>query len=433
MVFGWGKKKDIPRDIPQVIHKDITLSEISSIVESIAATQSAQLIQHTKKLHPLITQHIDALLEIATQIEKDALDTEQIDNNIATIVKRGKKQVLAAIHKESERNFPEINSVDDVKTFIAQSSQALTRIGDVLGKQTRVIHIFAKKYAGKLKDILARYTEDNAQAKRILDGYRRFEQNYDASLSLLQKINTENQTITSNKKRISDITLNISTIKSEINSTQDSISQFKSSDTYKKYLDIKSQLDTLNSQKSQIEHDINNQTILISRPISKYEYGSSLEKEQKVIIEKFLHSPFDVFLSENKSTLVTILDNVKKAISLEHISVKEPQKTIEYINDIAIQLDVFIKKIELFLQQQRDLKEQLRNLDLASLQNYEKRHLKLQDDLNFSQARLIELTKEVETLQSHQSEYITNLQDILHRINGAVKYTIIKDNSNNNI
>ena len=423
MVFGWGKKKEVDNKVDQIISKDLNLSNVQNTIDSIKKEHAEHLITQTQKLWVPITQHIESLLDIAIQLEKDPLNTDDIDVNIATIVKRGKKQVLATIHKESERNFPKINSIDDVKAFNRQSSQTLIRIGDILGKQTRVIHIFAKKYAGKLKYILEQYTENNSQCKRLLDQFVLFEENYDSITKLLHKFENENNTIQNNTKKISSMTETIHTLSEQLTSLNQNISDFKESQTFKESQRIQTELDKLDTKKSNIEHDINNQTILISRPITKYEYGSALDKEQKFLIEKFLSSPFEVFLSQNKSELITILENVKKAISLGHMSVKEPEKTIGYIDDVSSKLGDFITQIESFLTEYRTLNEQLKNLDLDTLSNYTKQHHKTVTDIEFSKARIEELEHENDSLQTNKPSYIASIESALNQM-GPTQYTL---------
>ena len=63
---------------------------------------------------------------------------------------RGKKQVIDVI-KKGVIQLPEISSINDAEKLDSALNQLLKKLGDVLGRQTRVIHIFAKKYATQLK------------------------------------------------------------------------------------------------------------------------------------------------------------------------------------------------------------------------------------------------------------------------------------------
>ena len=53
-------------------------------------------------------------------------------------------------------------------------NQLLKKVGDVLGRQTRVIHIFAKKYANQLTNNLKIMNENSANISKLL---KHFESN----------------------------------------------------------------------------------------------------------------------------------------------------------------------------------------------------------------------------------------------------------------
>ena len=66
---------------------------------------------------------------------------------------------------------PEISSFDDILNLNNVLNQKLKKIGDVLGRQTRVIHIFAKKYAGKLKEILAEMNSNHKEIQKLIKNF----------------------------------------------------------------------------------------------------------------------------------------------------------------------------------------------------------------------------------------------------------------------
>ena len=69
---------------------------------------------------------------------------DDVDKHLQILVRRGKNQVISTIKNETSVKFTELKTIDDVLNFDKISSQILKKIGDVLGRQTRVIHIFAK-------------------------------------------------------------------------------------------------------------------------------------------------------------------------------------------------------------------------------------------------------------------------------------------------
>ena len=151
MVFGWGKKKQEENLIEETIHqKEVQLGDVTKIVDELNQLRKSQIISEIKHLRDNTEPLINDLMNIGNVLEKDNLSVDDIDKHLATIVVRGKKQVIDVIKKDVV-NLPEISSIDDAIKLNFSLNKILKKLGDVLGRQTRVIHIFAKKYASQLK------------------------------------------------------------------------------------------------------------------------------------------------------------------------------------------------------------------------------------------------------------------------------------------
>ena len=162
MVFGWGKKKpqkQEPDIIPQ--KKQILLSDVHNIANEIRSIRTKTIVAEAKTFRNKINSSCETILHIALDLERDTLKVDDIDIHLKRLVERGKKEVISAIKRESIVQLPEINSYEDVKIFNVTANKMLKKIGDALGRQSRVIHIFAKKYAGKLKGDLKGMTDRN--------------------------------------------------------------------------------------------------------------------------------------------------------------------------------------------------------------------------------------------------------------------------------
>ena len=75
-------------------------------------------------------------------------------------------------------------------------------------------------------------------------------------------------------------------------------------------------MDEFSKEKPKIKNQINTQFTKISRPLSRYEYASSLDKEQKSILSNLVSEPFDVLTSENHDSIITILEKYVKEFHL---------------------------------------------------------------------------------------------------------------------
>ena len=409
MVFGWGKKKDekISKEIP--LQKQIQLSDVSAIIQQILELRTLQILSDIKSIRnntePLITE----LIMIGNTLEKDDLQVDEIDKHLRIIVVRGKQQVIDMIKKDAT-HLPNIASYDDAENFSVILNQMLKKIGDVLGRQTRVIHIFAKKYAEKLKEILIQMNSNHVEIQQLLKNYEHTKYvSAEILESLKEIVNLENN-LTKKEQRIIEIHSFIDSLDKKILSFEDSIKKIQTSDEYGKFLDLKQILDEFTAKKNQIKNDIDSQFTKISRPLSRYEYVSSLDKEQKNLLSKLIEDPFEVLLSKNRDSIILILENVRKGITSGSISVKDTEKSFSQITETEEALDGFIKQVTVFVNKRQNIQDQMIALesnelsDLTSdlknaLSDKENSKLKIktfQDEINESHSNIPKLISDIE-------------------------------------
>ena len=409
MVFGWGKKKDekISKEIP--LQKQIQLSDVSAIIQQILELRTLQILSDIKSIRnntePLITE----LIMIGNTLEKDDLQVDEIDKHLRIIVVRGKQQVIDMIKKDAT-HLPNIASYDDAENFSVILNQMLKKIGDVLGRQTRVIHIFAKKYAEKLKEILIQMNSNHVQIQQLLKNYEHTKYVSAEILESLKEIVDLENNLTKKEQRIIEIHSFIDSLDKKILSFEDSIKKIQTSDEYGKFLDLKQILDEFTAKKNQIKNDIDSQFTKISRPLSRYEYVSSLDKEQKNLLSKLIEDPFEVLLSKNRDSIILILENVRKGITSGSISVKDTEKSFSQITETEEALDGFIKQVTVFVNKRQNIQDQMIALesnelsDLTSdlknaLSDKENSKLKIktfQDEINESHSNIPKLISDIE-------------------------------------
>ena len=287
MVFGWGKKKqeEYVEKTPQ--EKKVKLSDVHKIMAELNELRKSQTISEIKYLRNNTEPLMDELTKIGNVLEKDNLKVDDIDKHLSTIVIRGKKQVINAIKKDVVR-LPEILSIDDAKKLNILLNQILKKLGDVLGRQTRIIHIFAKKYANQLKGNLEIMNRNHSEIRKLLKNYDSTQSTSDKIIDALNQIKILKESQLEKNQKIDNASQNIKSLDEKITSNQNSIEGIKSSDNYKKYLDLKNTLDAFTAQRSKIKNEVDTQFTKISRPLSRYEYGSSLDKEQKNLLTKLI-------------------------------------------------------------------------------------------------------------------------------------------------
>ena len=422
MVFGWGKKKEEKTSEEIPLQKQIQLSDVSKITHQILELRTTQILSDIKSIRnntePLITE----LIMIGNTLEKDDLQVDDIDKHLRIIVVRGKQQVIDMIKKDAI-HLPNIASYDDAENLSVILNQMLKKIGDVLGRQTRVIHIFAKKYAEKLKEILIQMNSNHVEIQQLLKNYDHTQSLSVEILESLKEIVDLENNITKKEQRIAEIHSFIDSLDKKILSFEDSIKKIQTSDEYGKFLDLKQILDDFTVKKNQIKNEIDSQFTKISRPLSRYEYVSSLDKEQKNLLSKLIEDPFEVLLSKNRDSIILILENVRKGITSGSISVKDTEKSFSQITETEEALDGFIKQVTEFVDKRKNIQDQMIALESNELSDLTSDLKNALSDKEDSKSKIKTFQDEINESHSNIPKLISNIEVKLRKFSNTA-YTI---------
>jgi len=424
MVFGWGKKKTEQETIEPQKEKHIKPSEIKDILDDVIIVRTKTIIAEVKPFKKKIESNTDEVLKITNDLKQDDLKVDDLDKRLHVIVVRGKEEIISTIQNECKVKFSDIVSLDDVLEFNEKSAQLLKKIGDVLGKNSKIIHIFAKKYAAKLKDILAAITSTQSEIQKLVNIYTKLQDDISKVLSNISLINELQKTIAEKHTRISELKKNAENYESKIKTASKEIEIIKASKEYLDFLKTKKIIDNLKNEKNQIKDQINTQFTKISRPLSRYEYVSSFDKPQKQLLEKLVTEPFEALNSDNKENIVHILLAAKKSVQGGSVSVKDSEKTIANIDDTLSLLDSYISKILEFSHKKEETEKKLDNFSLSKLETLEKDTSKNLSDKHDAESKIQNLEKELSEINQKIPEIAFDIENNLQTISGT-KYKVL--------
>ena len=424
MVFGWGKKKEekAPEEIPK--QKEIQLSDVQKITSDLLKLRTAQTLAEIKALNNQISPLIKELGSIGKTLEKDNLKVDDIDKHLRIIVVRGKKQVIEIIKKEST-SLPNISSIDDVIEVNNILNQKLKKLGDVLGRQTRVIHIFAKKYAEKLKEILADMNSHNNEIQNLIKNFQESNSTSEKILNSLEEIkHMQDDTVLKNQ-RISELKINLESFNGQITDTTNSIEKIKSSEGYAEFIKLNETLSSFNATKAKIKNEIDSQFTKISRPLGRYEYASSLDKEQKSLLSQLINDPIEALLPSNKDSVIVILENVRKGISSGSISVKDIEKTMSHLTETEESLEGFIDKVKNYNEKRKEIQNQISAFDNSKLLNLENTLEKTTEQKKDTESKIALFQKDIQENKGKMPNKINEIENMLKKFS-STRYNILK-------
>ena len=425
MVFGWGKKKSVEEPVERAsVSRNISLEDVPGIISDLSKLRESQTVSEIKNLRNSTAPLIDDLMKIGIVLEKDDLKVDDIDKHLAIIVVRGKKQVIDILKKDV-KTLMQVSTIADAKKLDYFLTQLLKKVGDVLGRQTRVIHIFAKKYANQLTDNLKTMNDNSENISKLLKHYASTQSTFDEITEMLDKIKSHNKELSDKRKRHAEILDNLKSFEEKKTVLQSSLDEIHSSDNFKKFVDLENKLNAFANQKSKIKSEIDTQFTKISRPLGRYAYGSSLDKEQNAILSTLVDDPFDALRSENSDTIIVILENIRKAITSGSISVKDTEKTLLQLTETEESLDGFIKNVSDYSNIFNSMKTELSELkpdNLTSLENEFSKNTNSQNDSNLKSKTIL---SEIDEINSQIPELISKIEGKL-RIFSNSKYVISK-------
>ena len=423
MVFGWGKKKTVESHVERKsVNQNISLMDVPQIMSDLSKLRESQTISEIKNLRNNTAPLIDDLMKIGILLEKDDLKVDNIDKHLAIIVVRGKQQVIDVIKKDV-KNLMQVSTIDDAKKLDYFLNQVLKKTGDVLGRQTRVIHIFAKKYANQLTNNLKIMNDNSANISKLLKHFTSTRSNFDEINQMLDEIKSLNQEHTDKTKRNMELLNNLKSFEEKKISLQNSIDEIHSSENFKQYIDLKNKLNEFTNQKSKIKNEIDTQFTKISRPLGRYSYSSSLDKDQKNILSTLIDDPFNALIPSNSNSIIVILENIRKGISSGSISVKDSNKTLSQLTETEKSLDGFIKKISEYSDTFNSMKNDLNILKPENLSSIENEFLKTDNFENDAQLKSKTILSEINEINSKIPQLTSKIEDKL-QIFSNTKYVI---------
>jgi len=339
------------------------------------------------------------------------------------LVERGKNEVISVIKRESTAQLPEINSFEDVKIFNDASNRMLKKIGDALGRQTRVIHIFAKKYAGKLKDDLKVMTDRNDEITAAITNYSKLETKIEQIFETMNKIEQSKKLIADLDEQQKLAKKTIDNLVTTIEHDEKEIKNIKNSSEYAEFLETNEKLDSLSSEKNKIKSEIELQFAKISRPLNKYVYVSSLDKPQKKLLANLIENPYDVLIDSNRQDIVRILESTRNGIQSGSVSVKDVDKALSQIDETLSLLPAFIEKISVFHRSKSDIESKLLAFNNEQLKQNESALNKHQYDKSTLESKIRSTKKELRDTIEFIPKCFKSVESILNQIS-AVQYTI---------
>jgi chromosome segregation ATPase len=243
-------------------------------------------------------------------------------------------------------------------------------------------------------------------------------------LDKLKKL--ENDSITKNQ-RMSESQNMLDSVRDKIKDLENSIEKIKSGKKYAEFLKLNQSLSSFNDTKNRIKNEIDAQFTKISRPLSRYEYASSLDKELRTLLSQLIKEPYNALTLKNKDSIIVIFESVRKGISSGSISVKDVEKSTSYLRETEELLGEFIKKINNFVEKKQEIQSKIVEFDNSELSTLQKNLEKATTQKQDNSSKISTFKKDIDENHENIPKIISEIENKLKRFSNT-DYTIIRPN-----
>jgi chromosome segregation ATPase len=140
-------------------------------------------------------------------------------------------------------------------------------------------------------------------------------------------------------------------------------------------------------------------------------------------LEKLIANHADTLSSENRDSIVTVLESCMKGIISGSVSVKETDKSVDQITGLMSVLDDFIARKNETKSQLEDLKKKLEVFNSKQLDDLEKQLARAKSDRDDAESKIKKLQSDIDQDNVQMPKLVGDLQGSLENISGT-KYTI---------
>jgi antitoxin component HigA of HigAB toxin-antitoxin module len=360
------------------------------------------------------SKSLKTIRDLADQLGQEKIKLEDLEQRYKSVVENSRKTVVSSLKRETSIEFPLPQTVNDTKKFKERFETMMNRISEVTGSHSKVLNVFMKKYAGKLKsefEALSKLLNEVKSALSCLEEARA------PIIKCNNILNTVQQKISSTKS----IQLSIQCLEGEIKDAESEIQQLKeqmhalkNSSEYDQAIEIVQKIEEIEKQEEQLRLQISDLFLHVSRAFTKYSYNITKETEKRLYI--LSEEPWKIVEEElDISPYSLLLNEIRNSLEGGRIQLKDSDKTISYIDVILKSLPELTHKArtlkkekELLLQGNSKLVHKTKEIDWKIV-NHEEELMRKRQILEEQKHQFAEKTTEIENMLKEASKIISDV------------------------
>jgi hypothetical protein len=335
--FGFLKKKDSPQKEPEDAagriasgsgfesnpSEQIPISRAQDLLRDLELEKVRRLSVQLEPVKTAVEASLSNLAAIAKEMENEEIKLEGLEQRHRSVIENSRKTVVASLKREAATELTLPATANDAKKFRERMESLMRRFGEVSGSHSKLLNVFLKKHAARMKREFERLEEQLSITRSAVSELEQDRAPIIRCTSLLNSASQMIPSLAAMESSIADLRALASDLESQIESTRIALDALQSSDAYRRAQVSLANMSEL-EQKKLFSH--------ISRLLTKYSYG--VDKETNRLLTIMIEEPSQVFESDAGPFLI-LLSNVRSSLVTGNITVKDGEKMVGYLETLV--------------------------------------------------------------------------------------------------
>ncbi len=417
--FGLFKKKDnnVYETKNNIESKDylynkdsLSVSEALGLLQHTESEKVKGLVQELSPIKKSVRDSLESIAKIADNLEHENIKLEEL--RFKSIVENSKRTVVASLKREASSDLPLSESMQDIKKFNYRLESIMNRFGEVSNSHNRVMNVFMKKYAGKLKgefETLSSLLEDT---KSVM---AEFEEENAAILKCIDVLNLLSQKVAlmkTYKNRIENIHKEIEISKSRLDQSKIQLSSLEDPVHFRESCHNIEKIDALKKEEQELHKHMLDLYSHVSRAFTRYSYG--MTKDTVSRLKVLADEPWKIFDNDEDISLYTsLLTEIQKAITSSNIKLKDSQKVLYY-------MDLIIRSLSKYQYETKAIKVRLKLLQESKDGLVVNKAKELRENINYYNSTLDDLKQSSDDMRKQLTENNSECGILVKRIEDCI-------------
>ena len=405
------EKKDIDsRNQLRNTTNSLTVSDALILLQNIESERIKSLANDLSPIKESVVKSLRSVERVANNLDIEDIKLEEA--RFKSIVENSKRTVVSSLRREASSDIPGLQSIHEVKKFEEKLESIIDRFGEVSGSHSRVMNVFMKKYAGKLKGEFETLSSLLKQTKSVMS---EFEEENSVTVKSIDLLNIYSQKITAkkaNEDKIEDTYREIETLKYDLHELKSQLSRVENSTQFKESYRNLEQIGVLEKEKQEFQRKVSDLYSHVSRAFTKYSYG--MTKDTLGRLKVLTEEPWRIFEDAEVSSYASLLIEIQKAVKSGRIKLKDSERIMNYREIILKSLPEHHDEIRIINLKLNVLRE---NKNGAVVVN---RSEELKNDIRNCTNRLGDLEQLVDQLKKQLTENNSECEHLVKQIDDYI-------------